>query len=366
MSPDELNNILIQRHLDIKRDLDLLVRSGRWLFWTCLVQGPFGVGKEWRWHFRPDFSEVLPPWFDIDRGDRSKSVTESLCMVRLPQDNVECNIRSDTALREDRPGYSQTFRVRLRDGSVSWVEENVTIRHVDDGTRELMGIVTDATKRKENEERLRAVQEDLIANQEELVAQNVELKALRETLEREKQALAEANTRLESLATTDGLTGIKNHRAFHEQLAVEWHSAANQRSSLSVVVIDIDHFKAYNDEFGHPEGDEVLKRVARILTRSARGSDCIARHGGEEFVVIARNTQETGALALAERIRRSVEAHRWKHRPVTASVGVAWLTPTHASAQSLLIDADRALYQAKSAGRNCVRSATDLCMPAAA
>jgi diguanylate cyclase (GGDEF)-like protein len=352
----DLNEILSARIREIQQDLDLLVNSGRWLVWCCIVRGPFEYGREWLWEFLPDFCKIPPVWFDVERLD-NQAITQILCRSRLPEDNLVCNMLSDKALRECWDGYSHMFRVRLRDGRISWVEENVTIQVLPDGSRQLMGIVTDATERKRAEERLQNLQEELVANQEELIAQNGELVALRDRLEQEKHFLAEANTRLENLATTDGLTGIKNHRAFQGQLDTEWNSAVRYQRPLSLVILDIDHFKPFNDAYGHPAGDDVLKQVARILERTVRNSDCLARYGGEEFVVILPETDTAGALSLADRFRSNIESHRWARRTVTATVGVTTLSPIHADAQTLIIEADRALYQAKSDGRNCVRHA---------
>jgi diguanylate cyclase (GGDEF)-like protein len=166
--------------------------------------------------------------------------------------------------------------------------------------------------------------------------------------------LQEANARLQALATLDGLTGIYNHRAAKERLAAEWNRARRYQTPLSVLMLDVDKFKQYNDSFGHPAGDEVLKGVARLLKEKARDSDIVARYGGEEFILILPNTGEEAAVLFAERLRLAIEEEAWPLRPVTASFGAATMTPAMASMDDLVSAADRALYASKEGGRNRV------------
>ena len=173
-------------------------------------------------------------------------------------------------------------------------------------------------------------------------------------LQTQKEALEAANAQLRALATTDGLTGLRNHRDFHQQLDQEVRRAARENSPLSLIMLDVDYFKGYNDRFGHPAGDEVLKTVAALLGGQARTVDIVARYGGEEFALLMPATDAVGAGSAAERLRRAVEAHSWEARAVTISLGVATRTPGPAPAPRLLDEADRALYHSKAAGRNCV------------
>lgn len=166
---------------------------------------------------------------------------------------------------------------------------------------------------------------------------------------------------LESLALIDGLTHIANRRRFDETLEKEWASAKRNEAPLSLIMIDIDHFKKYNDHYGHGEGDLCLKKVALRLSSSlVRPCDLIARYGGEEFVVILPNTPQIAALQIAERLRASIEQlglpHAYAKAMVTISLGVATLLKIpENSLPSLLNDAaDRALYKAKENGRNQV------------
>ena len=172
-------------------------------------------------------------------------------------------------------------------------------------------------------------------------------------LETTQAALKKANARLEELATFDGLTGLKNHRVFQESLKLEFSRSVRYRAELSLIMVDVDHFKQYNDAFGHPEGDKVLKKVASILARRVRDVDVAARYGGEEFAIILPNTHQGGAAELGERLRAAIESEPWVPRPVTVSVGVATRTGDTVNAHALLAEADTALYHSKLTGRNC-------------
>jgi diguanylate cyclase (GGDEF)-like protein len=345
---------LVRKLQEAQQCLDQLIRGGQWLVWSSLVTGILDGPTPLTWSFGRDISQVMPEWFDVDRED-GENLSTVLERARLEEDTQECNKTCHRAMRSGASGYTQMFRVRLRDGRISWVEETAAIHVIDEETWRHVSVCIDVTDHKEFEARLKALQDNLVVKQAELLAQNEELQALRDTLEKDKLALAEANARLESLATTDGLTGIKNHRSFQEELDKQWRLATRYRRQLSLVVIDIDHFKPYNDTFGHPAGDEVLKSVGQILTSTARRTDFVARYGGEEFVAILPQTDAEGAMALAERIRAGIEAFAWGSLGVTASVGVSTRCDRHLDAQSLFAEADKALYSAKTEGRNCVR-----------
>ena len=164
--------------------------------------------------------------------------------------------------------------------------------------------------------------------------------------------LALKNAQLEDLATIDELTGVKNRRRFREDHELLFAQADRHGSPLSILMLDIDHFKQYNDAFGHPAGDEVLRRVGRILGENVRAHDVVARYGGEEFVVLMPATQAIEALDVAERLRSAIVWEPWPLRNVTASLGVATSDCATPSAAALLDQADQALYQSKQAGRN--------------
>jgi diguanylate cyclase (GGDEF)-like protein len=184
------------------------------------------------------------------------------------------------------------------------------------------------------------------------------LQALLET----KSRLVEANEALTGLAHADGLTGVPNRRFFEELYEREWNRAVRQSEPLSVILVDIDFFKQYNDLYGHLAGDECLKSVAGILSTSTqRGTDLVARFGGEEFVLVLPNTGLEGAAIMAERLRKLVVDLEIPHsgstvaESVTISLGLAGGVPQRGDSPRGLLDAaDRALYRAKEAGRNRV------------
>ncbi|WP_375307034.1 diguanylate cyclase [Bradyrhizobium sp. A11] len=173
-------------------------------------------------------------------------------------------------------------------------------------------------------------------------------------LAREIGRRAEAERKLEEMATTDALTGLKNRRKFDSVIDVEWRRAMRQKAPIALVMIDADHFKAYNDSFGHQAGDQVLVGIAICISDSvSRAGDCAARYGGEEFAVLLPNTSPTDAFKVAEAIRTKVQG--WSDEQVisTVSCGVASLVPTAGMDWSILVAAaDKALYAAKAGGRN--------------
>jgi diguanylate cyclase (GGDEF)-like protein len=177
-----------------------------------------------------------------------------------------------------------------------------------------------------------------------------------EQLEASQLKLERANALLETQSVTDMLTGLYNRRAFAQQLGQALANGARQDRSVSLLLIDIDYFKPYNDTFGHLAGDDALREVAEILRNTARATDIPARYGGEEFAVVLPDTDAEGAMVLADRFREAVEAAAWSRRAVTISVGVTTRTgdECRCSAETLVSDADAALYQAKARGRNCV------------
>ena len=175
----------------------------------------------------------------------------------------------------------------------------------------------------------------------------------RAMLEKQEE-LVRLNHHLEALATRDGLTNLWNHRSFQEQLANEFARAKRYKRALSLILLDIDHFKQYNDTFGHQAGDEILRHVGELLQRTARHTDVVARYGGEEFAIILSDEDIPSSIAAAERFRAAFEAEAWHARTVTASFGIATYKRSYEDTASMIADADRALYTSKDAGRNCV------------
>lgn len=166
--------------------------------------------------------------------------------------------------------------------------------------------------------------------------------------------LQAANERLKELASTDPLTGLRNRREFQDQLVSRTAESKRTEAPLSLLMLDVDRFKTYNDEFGHPAGDEVLKQVAQILQEEARQSDVVGRYGGEEFAMLLPGTTLAGAIALAERCRFAIESFPWKLRPVTSSFGCAEFGGEIDSVETFVQAADDCLYESKESGRNRV------------
>ena len=174
----------------------------------------------------------------------------------------------------------------------------------------------------------------------------------RREIERIHETLRKKNEELEMLSTTDSLTGLSNHRSLMKRLSDEEARFAKDRRIFSVLVGDVDHFKQYNDAFGHPAGDEVLKAIADIMRASTRKQDCCARYGGEEYVIVLPDTAPAEALEVAEHIRARVAAKKFNGRKITLSIGVAAFPEDADDAEAIIAIADEALYQAKREGRD--------------
>jgi diguanylate cyclase (GGDEF)-like protein len=193
------------------------------------------------------------------------------------------------------------------------------------------------------------------------------LRALNRRLEREVAQRAEAlrerseelelaNLRLRDLSELDGLTGVANRRRLDTFMQQMWQSCRDQHSPLTVLMIDADHFKAYNDEHGHLDGDEVLKCLAATMQARVRDSrHLLARFGGEEFALVLPGFEMDAAVSYAEMLRAAVVEAGEKNRGITVSIGIGQVMPhEEEDLATLLSRADEALYKAKDRGRNCV------------
>jgi diguanylate cyclase (GGDEF)-like protein len=195
-----------------------------------------------------------------------------------------------------------------------------------------------------------------------LTERNEEMEKEIEERRQTQEKLNQANEKLQRLANLDGLTGIANRRRLDEYLDQEWRRLGREKQPLAVIFCDIDHFKAYNDNYDHLRGDDCLREVATLLGRSARRpADLAARYGGEEFVLILPNTSLDGALAVARQVQHDLATMRLPHAYspiapyITLSMGVACVVPQNGgSAEQFLRKADRALRKAKDTGRNRV------------
>lgn len=263
------------------------------------------------------------------------------------------------AVNEPGVAIPVQFRFRHKDGSWRHLEALANnLLH----QPEIAGIVVnsrDITERVLHEEHI-------LEQQSHLEAANRRLEDAVRRLAETNHQLESANSQLESLAVTDSLTGVKNHRAFVERFEEEVQRAMRYQAPLSLMILDIDRFKNFNDMFGHQAGDRALKTVAQLLQANVRNIDFVARYGGEEFVIIMPGTGPHGAVALAENLRNAIEKFSWPEHPISASFGIA--SVPHAttkgsrgkrftSGDELFAEADRALYHSKESGRNLVTHA---------
>jgi len=240
---------------------------------------------------------------------------------------------------EARPmGRLRDLHARRDDGRVFPVEVGLSPIRTDEGLHVVCAVV-DLTERKLTEDRLT----------------------------QQAAMLEAANVKLTELAMTDSLTALWNRRTFLEQMDIQLEWAVRHAHPMSVLILDLDEFKPYNDEYGHLAGDEILRGAARLLRDRARRSDFLARIGGEEFGAILHGADRPGAVKLAEQLRAAVEAAQWPRRKITVSVGAATVQfprpvprPTSPERSHILALADRALYYSKQQGRNRVTHIEDL------
>ncbi len=240
------------------------------------------------------------------------------------------------ALKTGTTQQSQILGVQRSDGETRWLKVNAApiISNALGKTTAAVASFLDVTERIEHQ---RKIGDQL------------------QQIQKYSAELESANSRLEALATTDGLTGLKNHRHFQDFLGRKIEHCQAARIPLTIALVDVDHFKAYNDDFGHQAGDAVLKRFATTLLSIAGEGDLVARYGGEEFVVVMPGLGEEDALTKIEQMRKAVAHQSFPYRSVTASFGIASLSEVLRDATGLIKAADDALYEGKADGRNRVR-----------
>ena len=224
--------------------------------------------------------------------------------------------------------HEADYRALTKDGDYVWIRDVVHVVRNEGGEVEaLIGFMFDISERKKTEEKLITLQKEL-----------------------------------EDLSFKDGLTGVANRRMFDSILEMEWANARRTSQPLSLILLDIDYFKQYNDHYGHIQGDECLKLVSKTLSSAAtRPRDFIARFGGEEFVLVLPETDAASALAVAERCRRLLSKEQIPHEKsrignlLTVSLGVSTIVPSgEEKRMDFVEETDRRLYLAKQQGRDCI------------
>ncbi|MFJ8234152.1 diguanylate cyclase [Ureibacillus sp. NPDC094379] len=262
-------------------------------------------------------------------------------MIRLQEKVEEMYVTLKSKADHDIPVLLNAFRLK-RGGVVINDCVFIPIKRRYEFEKALLTI------KKETEEQNRVKKEQI-----------VELDLLRRELESKQKELLKVNSELKKLAVTDGLTGLRNRRSLQEELSLNINLYTRLSQPLSLLLLDIDHFKKINDTFGHLTGDKVLQELGLILTEESREGDIAARYGGEEFALILPNTDQVGALKVAERVRSRVERTDWIIPTVTISIGAATLVSGDTES-TLQCRADRALYLSKNRGRNKVTHACQL------
>lgn len=320
---------LQRAHARLLRSEASLAEGIRWL---QLAEQISGVG-----HWRISLPDMAVTWSDevfrimgLPVSEQAPGLTESIACYH-PDDRQAVQDAIADAIA-DRAPLAFSCRVVHPDGKLRFLVSRGLLQHDEDGRAvSLFGVCLDRTEQQHEEARLR----------------------------RDKQAVEELNMRLDRLARQDGLTGIFNRRHFDEMLDLEYRRAARHAGPLGLLMIDVDYFKAYNDTYGHPQGDRCLQSIAiTIETMLQRPADLAARYGGEEIAVLLPDTDVPGAYQLAVRIVEAIAALQLPHAGapsgfVTVSVGALSVVPNTmmTAREALLVGADRALYRAKCSGR---------------
>ena len=279
---------------------------------------------------RPDYSlkYVSPSCFRILGWTQAEMLEAPPLGLMVPEDAPAMDAAIALTAASGSPFTTATARMRRKDGATVWMEgtSRTVLDSVTGEVKEYITVLRDISERIQFEEKLAT------------------------------QAL------------TDGLTGLANRRSFDETLSREWKRTLREGSRLSLLLIDIDSFKALNDKYGHQVGDDYLRTISAAVSGVVRAPDIVARYGGEEIAVILPGADSQGAVEIAERVRAAIEALRLTHEGnpvgggcVTASIGAATALARQGGTirmpESLLLAADNAMYKAKQGGRNRVATA---------
>ncbi len=299
-------------------------------FYKTLLESTRAIPWSIDWNTK-DFSYIGPQIEELLGWPRDSWKTAQDWIDRIHPDYRERTVSYCMAQSETGVDHEADYLALTRDGEFVWIRDVVHVIRENGKTVKLVGFMFDISERKK--------------------------------LEHE---LIETNRKLEAFSYQDGLTGIGNRRLYEQVLESEWRRARRNRQPISMVVIDIDHFKEYNDHYGHVMGDQCLRQIATALDGVAnRSTDFCARYGGEEFVLLLPETDFSAARMIAEKVRSAILELKIPHAKsataevVTVSAGVCTLVPEQGETPERLFEiADRALYLAKKNQRNCINHLT--------
>jgi diguanylate cyclase (GGDEF)-like protein/PAS domain S-box-containing protein len=316
---------------------------------------------------KPILEAIPEPFLILDGdGDFLKVNPKGMEVLGYPPEELRQRVFMDLVPLEDlfaiREGFEQMRRgqgVRFRARVISRLGERIPVEvlgvHRDDA---FFVMLRDLRERIEIEEEFERRKREFTEKIRERDLYARELQVIRDLYKEKLKEIEGMKEEALRLSYIDDLTGIYNHRFFVEQLTLEVERQKRYMTSLSLLMIDIDYFKNYNDTNGHLAGDQVLKAVSILVRRGVRQTDIVARYGGEEFSAILINAGREKALEIAERVRRNVAETRFPnesaqpYKHLTVSVGVATFSSSVSSLTDLIREADHALYRAKKRGRN--------------
>lgn len=308
----------------------------------------------WDWKINDTNMYFSPRWksmLGFDEDEIKGTFLEWQALIH-PDDLGKAILTWSKCMEGDTNSYSIKYRMRTKSGDYKWLESRaITIKDNQGNVIRMAGSHTDISAQKQAEEDLHQYQQGL----EQLVTQRT-------------KELKEANQQLQELVSVDGLTGVSNRRAFDQAIKREWNRCKRDQTPFSLLMIDVDYFKPYNDEYGHMSGDQALRAIALSLSSNAkRATDTLARYGGEEFAMILPETNEFQLQEIAETICQDVldlkiPAASTHHLPyVSVSIGAGTHTPQKNDQWHDFIEqVDKALYQAKTSGRNQVSTGVPL------
>jgi len=314
----------------------------------------------WDWDIPQGKVRHNAKWCELLGLDKAQMVHDIEFLATLVKpDDLEDMMATLKSSLGGNGEYAHEHRMLKVDGSEIWVDDRGRVVEFSESGEpvRMVGAFTDITARKQAEEALAETHRVIEANNDRLEHEV----ALRTA------DLARLNSELQSQARTDALTGIANRRAFDERFESYWQLSCRNGKPISVIYIDVDCFKQFNDKYGHGKGDHVLKMVAESLaSKTYRISDLVARYGGEEFVVLLPETELKQAQNIAEKYRLAIQDMAIEHNystvenVVTISGGIASIMPSKdMDPLTLLIQADKALYAAKQNGRNQICSQSE-------